>query len=209
MNKFQLNDGIDFTSFKLGQMVPEFEADSTYGLVRLTDYRGKWVILLSKPGDFCTGSAHEIKNFTDLFNKLRELNCELFGISGLDIHSPLTWSQSLREQYGVRIWFPIILDARHQLARILGMINPEDEAAGINRSIYIIDDKQILRSIVYYHAANSDTLHEVIRLVKELKRTDTCGIVTDDNWSPGNEWILAGLTAKNAKEREPGGMWHF
>jgi peroxiredoxin (alkyl hydroperoxide reductase subunit C) len=89
------------------------------------------------------------------------------------------------------------------------MVNQENEAAGVSRTIYIIDDRQILRSIVYYDPAHPDTMNEVIRLVKLLQKSKACGIVTPDSWRPGDEWILTEPAKENNTDKEHCEMWYF
>jgi peroxiredoxin (alkyl hydroperoxide reductase subunit C) len=119
------------------------------------------------------------------------------------------WPRAVQEQFEEKIWFPVIFDPHREFAKALRMVNQENEAAGLSRSIYIIDEHQILRSIVYYDPHVTDTMDEVIRLVKFLQKSNACGIVTPDNWRPGNEWNLTGPAAKNEKEDEPCEMWYF
>ena len=197
-------------SLKLGELALKFEADSNYGIIKLDDYQGKWVILLSHPADFSPTWASEIQKFAHNFCELRNLHCELIGIDGPHTHSPFMWPRAVQEQFSEKIWFPVIFDSRHEIARSWGMVNQENEAAGVSRTIYIIDDRQILRSIVYYEPVNPDTMKEVIRLVKLLQKSNACGIVTPDSWRPGDEWILAepaGEVKPEGERREI--MWYF
>ena len=210
MYEYKRLTGKEPKSSGLGELAPKFESDSNYGIIKLDDYQGKWVIFLSHPTDFSPTWANEIEKFAHSYCELRNLNCDLIGIAPENNHSLLMWPKAVQEQFGEKIWFPVIFDSHHEIARSLGMINQEDEAAGVSRSIYIIDDRQILRSIVYYDPANPDTMKEVIRLVKLLQSSNACGIVTPDSWRPGDEWILtepAGEVKPEGERREI--TWYF
>jgi len=198
-----------FTSLTPGDRVPEFEAQSTYGTIRLQDYQDKWVVLFWRPTDFCPTWANQITRFAEIFCELRKLNCELIGIGGPDDHSPLMWSRAMRDQIGVKIWFPVILDPLHQLAKNLGTIGPDHEAAGVSHTIYIIDDKQILRAIVHYDTVAPNTLDELVRLINLLQKSSVCGMVTPESWRPGDEWILEQTPEESNSDENRYEMWYF
>jgi peroxiredoxin (alkyl hydroperoxide reductase subunit C) len=209
MYEYKRNSGKEAKSLGLGKPAPSFESDSNYGTIKLDDYKGKWVIFLSHPTDFSPTWVNEIEKFAHSYCELRNLNCDIIGIAPENNHSLLMWPKAVQEQYGEKIWFPVIFDSHHQIARSLGMINQEDEAAGLNRSICVIDDRQVLRSIVYYDPANPDTMKEVIRLVKLLQKSNACGIVTPDSWRPGDEWILTPPPTENKTRKKQREMWYF
>lgn len=196
-------------TLKPGDAAPQFEAESTYGIIRLDDFKDKWVLLFSQPTDFCPTWANEIKKFADHFCELRNMNCELIGIGGTGLQSPLMWSKAVQDEFGVKIWFPVILDPKHQLAKIYGMVDPDDHAGGIKRSVYIIDNNQVLRSIAYYDPANPETIHEIVKLVRLLQDTTACGIVTPENWRPGDEWILKRSEEDDMVKNSKQEMWYF
>ena len=209
MYDYKTRESTQLSSPRLGQHVVDFEAVSNHGIVKLSDYEGKWVIFLSHPADFSTSWASEIEKLAHSYNDLKKLNCELIGITAKNDHSPIMWPKAVQEQFVEKIWFPVIIDPHYDIARSLGVGEQEDVAAGTSRAIYIIDDHQILRSVVNYDPANPDTMDEVTRLVKLLQRTNACGIVTPDSWRPGNEWILTEPQKERHKENEPCEMWYF
>ena len=201
---------------KPGEPAPPFEAQSTYGTVRLDDFKDTWLILLSHPGDFCPAWSSDIKRFAERYSQLRKLNCELLGIGSRDSNSPLMWPKSVKEQFGVKIWFPVIFDPKNELAEKYGMVDPKNEWAGVRRSICIIDDSQILRAIIYYSPGRGETMDEIIRLVGLLQTSNASGIVTPENWRPGDEWILTAPKQEKQMveeqvevgEKEPE-LWYF
>lgn len=209
MHEFKRVSRTDHKFSNIGRIMPAFEALSNHGIIKLNDYKGKWVILFSHPADFSPAWASEITKIACTNSKLKELNCELIGIAVENDHSPLLWPKAVQEQFEEKIWFPVIFDPHCQIAKSLGMVNQENEAAGLSRSIYIIDDHHILRSIIYYNPDVPDTMEEVIRLVKFLQKTNACGIVTPDSWRPGDEWILKAPPVKRKIQKESAEMWYF
>jgi peroxiredoxin (alkyl hydroperoxide reductase subunit C) len=119
------------------------------------------------------------------------------------------WPKAVQEQFEEKIWFPVIFDSHRDFSKSLGMVEGESDAAGLSHTIYIIDEHQILRSIVYYDPHIPNTMEEVFRLVKFLQKTNACGIVTPDNWRPGDDWILTGPSQKKENGKEKPEMWYF
>jgi peroxiredoxin (alkyl hydroperoxide reductase subunit C) len=193
---------------QIGRRITDFKADSNQGPIDFRELKGKWVVLLSRPADFSPLWTYEIERIAQAELLLKEHNCELVGIAVENDHSPLMWPKAVQDQFEEKIWFPVVFDPHLEIAKKLGMINQENEAAGLAHSIYIIDEHQILRSIIYYDPAVPDTMVEVIRLVKFLQKTNACGIVTPESWRPGDEWILSAPPGekRNGKNRE---MWYF
>lgn len=209
MYEFKRISRTDEKFSRIGRPVPPLEAGSNHGIVKLKDYLGRWVIILSHPTDFSPTWASEIAKFADSYSKLKELHCELIGVAVANDHSPLMWPRAVQEQFEEKIWFPVIFDSHREFSKALGMVKGESDAAGLSHTIYIIDEHQILRSIVYYDPHIPNTMEEVFRLVKFLQKTNACGIVTPDNWRPGDEWILTGPPQKKENGKVKPEMWYF
>jgi peroxiredoxin (alkyl hydroperoxide reductase subunit C) len=209
MHEFKRISRTDQKFSIVGRPVPHFEASSNHGIINSTDYKGKWILIFSHPEDFSPVWASEIEKNVRSHSKLKELNCELIGIAVENNHSPIMWPKSVQEQFEEKIWFPVIFDSHLEIARKLGMVNQEHGAAGLTRSIYIIDEHQILRTIIFYDQDAPNTMEEVVRLVKFLQKSSACGIVTPDSWRPGDEWIMTAPYVKGKHKKEPAEMWYF
>ena len=106
---------------RIGDPAPDFEAETTHGILRLEDFRGSWLVLFSHPADFTPVCASELVAFAGVRETLRAMHCELLGLSVDSIFSHIAWVRSLREKFDVAIDFPLIADTTGEMARRYGM----------------------------------------------------------------------------------------
>jgi len=195
--------GCDCTGFPvLGDPAPEFEAITTHGKIKLSDFKGKWVVLFSHPADFTPVCTTEFIAFSKADEEFKALNVQLLGLSIDSVHSHLAWVMNVKEKMGVEIPFPIIADLDMNVASLYGMIHPGQSSTAAVRAVFFIDDKGILRAMIYYPLSNGRYIPEIIRLVKALQTTDKEGVATPANWQPGEKVVVpAPLTTEQAKKR--------
>ena len=174
----------------LGEPAPDFEATTTNGPLRLSDLKGKWVVMFSHPADFTPVCTTEFIAFSGVAEELKSLNVQLIGLSIDSVHSHLAWIRSVKEKMGVEIPFPIIADLDMKVARKYGMIHPGISSTATIRTVFFIDDKGIMRAMIYYPSSNGRYIPEIIRLVKALQTSDKYGIATPANWQPGDKVVV-------------------
>jgi peroxiredoxin (alkyl hydroperoxide reductase subunit C) len=186
----------------LGELAPDFEATTTYGRIKLSDFRGKkWVVMFSHPADFTPVCTTEFIAFTSMHDEFVKLNVQLMGLSIDSVHSHLAWVNSLREKMGVKVPFPIIADLDMKVAHLYGMIHKGYSSTATIRAVFFIDDKGILRAMIYYPSSNGRYIPEIIRLVKALQTTDTYGVATPANWQPGEKVVVPAPATAEALEK--------
>lgn len=187
---------------RLGEPAPQFEAVTTQGTIKLADYEGKWVLLFSHPADFTPVCTTEFIAFSNIQARLKEMNCELIGLSIDGLFAHIAWVRSIEEKFGTRISFPIIADGNRNVALRYGMIMPDDAGTATSRCVFLIDDKQIVRAMIYYPFTTGRNMDEMLRLVSALQLADTYGVGTAANWQPGDNAILfPPTTMDDAAER--------
>jgi peroxiredoxin (alkyl hydroperoxide reductase subunit C) len=174
----------------IGEQAPDFEADTTQGPITLSSLRGKWVVLFSHPADFTPVCTTEFLAFAGIHDELRALNVQLIGLSVDSVSSHLAWVRNIREKMGVEIPFPIIADLSMKVARRYGMIHPGQSSTAAVRCVFFIDDKGILRAMIYYPLQNGRYMPEILRLVKALQTTDKYRVSTPANWQPGDKVVV-------------------
>lgn len=190
----------------LGLPAPDFVAESTHGPLRLSDYRGRWVVLFSHPADFTPVCTTEFIAFAEIADELRSLNAELIGLSVDSVSAHLAWVRAIREKMGVEIPFPIIADLQMKVAKMYGMIQPGQSNTAAVRAVFIIDDKGILRGMLYYPLTNGRYMPEILRLLRAFQTTDAHGVATPANWQPGDRVVVpAPKTVAEMAEREKAG----
>ncbi len=184
----------------LGEPAPDFEALTTNGMVKLSDFKGKWLVLFSHPADFTPVCTTEFMAFSAIADELKALNVQLLGLSIDSVHSHLAWIRNVKEKMGVDIPFPIIADLDMKVAKKYGMIHPGQSSTAAIRAVFFIDDKGILRAMIYYPLTAGRYMPEIVRLVKSLQTTDKHGVATPANWQPGEKVVVS--APKNKAEMD-------
>ncbi len=185
----------------LGEPAPDFEALTTAGMVRLSDFKGKWLVLFSHPADFTPVCTTEFIAFSKIADELKSLNVQLLGLSIDSVHSHLAWIRNIKEKMGVDIPFPIIADLDMKVAKKYGMIHPGQSTTAAIRAVFFIDDKGILRAMIYYPLTAGRFMPEIVRLIKSLQTTDTHGVATPANWQPGDKVVVPAPKNKEEMDR--------
>ena len=187
---------------KIGQIAPDFEAETTYGKRTIQDYRGKWLVLFSHPGNFTPVCTTEIIAFARAYIYFKKLNTELLGLSIDSNASHLAWMYDIYCKTGIQIPFPIIADRSGQIARKYGMISNDISTTKTVRNVFIIDDKGIVRTILVYPLNIGRFIPEIIRIIQALQISDCNTSATAANWIPGNPLIMsAPQTFQELQER--------
>jgi len=184
----------------LGEPAPDFQALTTQGMLKLSDLKGKWVVMFSHPADFTPVCTTEFMAFSQVADDLATLNVQLMGLSIDSVHSHLAWVRNVKEKMGVEIPFPIIADLDMTVAKKYGMIHPGQSSTATIRTVFFIDDKGILRAMIYYPLSNGRYIPEIIRLIKALQTTDKHGVATPANWQPGDKVVVP--APKDQKEMD-------
>ena len=175
---------------KIGQKAPDFEAVTTCGNISLNDYKGKWLILFSHPGDFTPVCTTEMIAFTRAHTYFQNINTELLGLSVDSNSSHLAWIYDIYCRTGIQISFPIIADRNGEIARKYGMIASDISNTDTVRNVFIIDDKGIIRTILIYPMNVGRFIPEILRIVKALQVADCSQSSTGANWIPNQPVIL-------------------
>ena len=175
---------------KIGQFAPEFEAQTTMGRARLSDYKGKWLILFSHPGDFTPVCTTEIIAFSKANTYFESLNTCLLGLSVDSNSSHLAWVYEIFCKTGIRVPFPIIADRNGVIARKYGMIASDISNTETVRNVFIIDNRGIVRTILIYPMNIGRFIPEIIRTVQALQKSECSNASTPANWIPGQPVII-------------------
>ena len=175
---------------RIGDKAPEFEAITTHGVKKLADYQGKWLVLFSHPADFTPVCTTEFMAFAQIYDELKKRNTELLGLSVDSNSSHIAWVRNIEEKMGVKIPFPVIADLNKEVAVLYGMIHPSQSATVTVRCVFVIDDKQIVRAIIYYPLTTGRNMDEIVRLIDALQTTDKFKVATPANWKPGDDVIV-------------------
>jgi peroxiredoxin (alkyl hydroperoxide reductase subunit C) len=187
---------------RLNEPAPAFEAVTTHGKLRLSDFEGSWLILFSHPADFTPVCTTEFIAFAEIYPELQKRGCELIGLSIDSLYSHIAWVRNIEEKAGVKIPYPVIADLDRKVATAYGMVMPGESKTEASRCVFVIDPKAILRAIIYYPLAVGRNMDEIVRLVDALQTGDEHHVATPANWRPGDKVVLpAPNTTELADER--------
>jgi peroxiredoxin (alkyl hydroperoxide reductase subunit C) len=187
----------------IGEQAPDFEAETTQGPLKLSSLKGKWVILFSHPADFTPVCTTEFLAFTAINEDLRALNVQLVGLSVDSVSAHLAWVHAVKEKMGVQITFPIIADLTMEISRKYGMIHKGQSSTAAIRTVFFIDDKGIMRAMLYYPMQNGRYMPEILRLIKALQTSDKYKVATPANWQPGDKVVVPAPKTAAEMEKRP------
>ena len=102
----------------------------------------------------------------------------------------MAWVNSIYQNTGIDIPFPIIADRTGEIARLYGMFSPDVSIQDTVRNVYFIDPNQIIRAITIYPLTNGRNIYEILRLIDALQITDRDKVLTPANWLPGNPTLV-------------------
>lgn len=202
---------------RIGMQAPDFEADTTYGRISLNDYRGKWVVLFSHPGDFTPVCTTEMIAFSRANQEFQSRNACLLGLSVDSNSSHLAWMYDIYLRTGVKIPFPIISDRNGAIARKYGMISSDISNTETVRNVYIIDPDGIIKLILIYPMNVGRCIPEILRSIDALQISSECKGATPANWMLGgpiinpipNKFCDLEKRAENVKNNKNGISWYL
>ena len=183
-----MEEFIEYVVPTLGDKFPSVEVTTTHGKIKLPEhFKGKWFVLFSHPADFTPVCTTEFVAFAKRYDKFKELNTELIGLSIDQVFSHIKWVEWIKEKLNVEIPFPVIADDRGELAELLGMISP-NKGNNTVRAVFVVDPEGIIRLILYYPQEVGRNMDEILRAVKALQLSDSKKVALPANW-PNNELV--------------------
>lgn len=190
------------------EKAPDFEAKSTHGVIRLSDYtaQGRWVMLFSHPSDFTPVCSTEFIEFAKHAEDFERLNVQLIGVSIDSIYSHIAWVRDLESMAGVQIKFPLISDLDQRVSHAYGLVHEVASDTATVRAVFAIDPKGVVRALMYYPMQLGRNVDELLRIFQGLQTADANGVSCPANWVPGQKVIVpAPATVADAARRTNGG----
>lgn len=170
----------------IGEKMPDIEVQTTHGMKNIPgDYKGKWIVLFSHPGDFTPVCTTEFYAFAKRNEEFKKLNAELIGHSIDQVFSHIKWVEWIKDNLKMEIPFPVIADDMGRVAMKLGMIHP-GKGTNTVRAVFLIDPEGLIRLMIYYPQEIGRQVDEVLRALKALQISDKYKVAMPENW-PNNE----------------------
>ncbi|MBM3982565.1 MAG: peroxiredoxin [Planctomycetes bacterium] len=160
---------------------------------KLSDSRGKYVVLFFYPLDFTFVCPTEIIAFSDRVAEFEKRNCQVIGASVDSQFSHLAWIETPRKQGGLGgLKYPLVADLTKKISADYGVLLD----GGISlRGLFVIDQKGIIRAITIHDLPLGRSVDEALRVLDALQHFEKHGEVCPANWKPGD----ASIDTKNAK----------
>lgn len=176
---------------RIGDIAPDFEAVTTKGNIKLSDYaKDKWIVMFSHPADFTPVCTTEMSGFAQRKSEFDALNTELLGLSIDSIHAHLGWVNNVRNNTGVYFDFPIIADLDMKVSKLYGMLQPNESETAAVRAVFFIDPNKKVRLIMYYPLNVGRNMDEILRALEALQTSDKFKVAMPLDWKKGDKVIV-------------------
>ncbi|TCD69555.1 hypothetical protein EIP91_007179 [Steccherinum ochraceum] len=198
---------------RLGSVAPDFEADTTEGWLKFHEWAGdSWVMLFSHPGDFTPVCTTELADVSQRLPEFVKRGVQIIAISADTLKTHFEWIEDIIE-IGTKtaptcVEYPIIADEDRKVSTLYDMLDKQD-ATNVDpdglpytiRTVFIIDPKKIIRTMIQYPAAVGRDFDEIIRVIDALQAADKYKVNTPVSWKPGEDVIIPSYISDEEAER--------
>lgn len=194
----------------LGEVFPDFEADTTVGNINFHSWLGdSWGILFSHPADYTPVCTTELGMASKMSGEFTKRGVKMIALSCDDVESHHGWSKDILAYNDIsEVGYPIIADPKRDLSVKFGMLDPDEkDNAGLPltcRAVFIIGPDKKLKLSILYPATTGRNFDEILRVIDSLQLTATKKVATPVNWKMGGSaMVIPSLSPAEAKERFP------
>ncbi len=203
-------------TLKIGDTVPDFEAETTQGRISFHDWIGdKWAILFSHPKDFTPVCTTELGVMAGMMPDFEKRGVKVIGLSIDPVDDHKRWMEDIREVSGNAVTYPMIGDSDLSVAKKLGMLADDAGSSAQGRTpadnqtvrnVLVIGPDKKVKAMISYPMTTGRNFDEILRLVDSLRLTADHKVATPANWTSGGEVIIAGSVSNDeARQKYPGG----
>jgi alkyl hydroperoxide reductase subunit AhpC len=195
-------------TLRLGDIAPDFTAETTMGTINFHEWLGdSWGMLFSHPADFTPVCTTELGRTAALKGEFEKRNVKVLAVSVDPVDSHNKWIKDIEETQHVKMNFPIIADADRKVAELYDMIHPNADEKFTVRTVFIIGtDKKIKLTLTYPPSTGRNFL-ELIRVIDSLQLTAYHSVATPADWKKGEDVVISpSIDNETAKEKFPKGF---
>ena len=179
-------------TLRLGDIAPDFEAETTLGKIHFHEWLGdSWGVLFSHPADFTPVCTTELGMAANYYPEFVKRNAKIIALSvdGLDSH--LKWIKDINETQNTIVNFPIIADEDKHVANLYDMLHPNASDKFTVRSVFIIGSDKKIKLMLTYPASTGRNFDEILRVIDSLQLTANYSVATPANWKDGEDVVIA------------------
>ena len=178
-------------SLRLGDIAPDFEANTTQGIIKFHEWLGNsWGLLFSHPADFTPVCTTELGKTALLSGEFKKRNVKVLAVSVDDLPSHNLWIPDINEISNTVVDFPIIADENRKVAELYDMIHPNASEKSTVRSVFIIGPDKKIKLTLTYPASTGRNFNEIIRVIDSLQLTAGYSVATPADWQDGEDVIV-------------------
>ena len=192
----------------LGDIVPDFKADTTTGPISFHDWiGGDWAFFFSHPADFTPVCTTEMGRTAQLADQFAARGVKPIGLSTDSVEEHLKWIEDVNDTQNTTLRFPIVADPDFEIAKLYEMIHPGESQTAAVRSVFIIDPDKKLRLSMTYPMSVGRNFDEILRVIDALQTGDAKGVALPADWRPGDPAIIPpSVSNADAKAKFPQGF---
>lgn len=195
-------------SLQLGDVAPDFTAETTEGKINFYEYLGDgWGVIFSHPADYTPVCTTELGRTAALQNEFDKRGVKVIAVSvdGLDSHQG--WKKDINETQNVNVQFPIIADPDKTVANLYGMLHPNSLATATVRSLFVIGPDKKIKLMIVYPASTGRNFNEVLRVIDSLQLTANYNVATPADWQYNDEVVVGtSISTEDAIKKFPKGV---
>ena len=178
-------------ALRLGDPVPDFEADSTEGKIKFHEWLGdKWAILFSHPKDYTPVCTTELGTVAKLKSEFDKRGVKVIGLSVDPLKDHQGWINDINETQNTKVNFPMIADHDKKVSVLYDMIHPNASENFTVRSVFVIGPDKKVKLTLTYPAATGRNFDELLRVIDSLQLTANYQVATPVNWKHGEDCII-------------------
>lgn len=194
-------------SLRLGDIAPDFTAQTTQGTINFHEWIGdSWALLFSHPADFTPVCTTELGKTALLKGEFEKKNVKVIAVSVDDLDSHNRWIPDIEEVNNVKFNFPIIADEGRKVAELYEMIHPNASEKATVRSVFIIGPDKKVKLMLTYPASTGRNFNEILRVIDSLQLTANYSVATPADWKNGEDVIIVpAVSNEQADQKFPKG----
>ncbi|HWB81012.1 MAG TPA: peroxiredoxin [Nannocystaceae bacterium] len=194
-------------AIRLGDIAPDFTADSTAGTIHFHEWLGNsWGVLFSHPKDFTPVCTTELGAVAKLKPEFDKRNVKVVGLSVDSVADHDRWKGDIEETQGCALNFPLLGDPDRKISQLYDMIHPNANDTLTVRSVFIIGPDKKVKLSITYPASTGRNFDEILRVIDSLQLTAKHSVATPVNWRHGEDVIIVpSVSDEDAKTRFPDG----
>jgi len=203
-------------SLQIGDLAPDFEAQTTEGRIKFHEWLGDaWGVLFSHPKDFTPVCTTELGYMAKIKPEFDKRNVKILGISVDSVDDHKRWKSDIEETQGAAVTYPMIGDSELTVAKLYGMIHPNADGVASTRTaadnstvrtVFVVGPDKKVKLMLTYPMSTGRNFDEVLRVIDSMQLTSKFSVATPVNWKRGDEVIILGsVSDEDAKKKFPSG----